>query len=179
MSAPEFEIRAARPADAKAIAELHVAVWRATYRDLAPVEALRKLDVAARLPRWIEMLDKGERTILVAEIDGRIVGIGTAGAATMPELGPRGEILYLYVDRDCSGRGIGAALMRRLASSLKAQGYASVALGVVQGNAAAMAFYRKLGGRAAGSYVDAGPIWRSRNEIVVFDDLDRLITNVD
>jgi len=40
----------ARPTDARAIAELHVAVWRTTYAELAPPEALERLDVAIRLP---------------------------------------------------------------------------------------------------------------------------------
>src|SRR5262245_4166413 len=98
MSGTEIAIRPARPEDAQAIAELHVAVWRETYRDLAPPEALRALDVPKRLARWGEMLDTAERSVLVAECGGRIVGIGTAGAPTAAELHGHGEILYLYVD---------------------------------------------------------------------------------
>jgi ribosomal protein S18 acetylase RimI-like enzyme len=175
MSAPEFRTRAARPEDALAIATLHVTVSQATYRDLAPPEAMHRLDLAHRHARWVETLSKAERTALVAEIDGRIVGIGTAGAPTVPELEPHGEVLHLYVDAATSGRGIGRALMHRLAFALQAQGYASAALGVVEGNAAAMAFYGKLGGRMAGWYTDAGPIWRSRNRIIVWDDVKTLI----
>lgn len=172
--APDIAIRAATRADAQAIAELHVAVWCATYRDLAPAEAVRILDVPYRLPRWVEMLRKSERVVLVAEISGRIVGIGTAGAAG-PELGDHGEILYLYVDPAFERRGIGRALMQRLAIILQQQGYKSVALGVVDGNRPAIDFYTKLGGRAAGYMIDPGPIWRSRNLIIVWDDLNALL----
>jgi ribosomal protein S18 acetylase RimI-like enzyme len=175
MSGADFTIRAARPADAEAIAALHVAVWRATYRDLAPAEAMQRLDVPFRQARWIEMLAQGTRTALVAEADGTIVGIGTAGAPTVPELGAHGEVLYLYVDAAFAGRGIGRALMHRLGLALQAQGYRSLALGVVVGNHGAVAFYAKLGGRAAGTYTDPGPIWRSRNQIMVWDDLKMLL----
>jgi ribosomal protein S18 acetylase RimI-like enzyme len=175
MSGTEFQIRAAVRDDAPAIAALHVAVWRATYRDLAPPEALRVLDLQFRLQRWIETLEKGARTVLVAASGGEIVGIGTAGAATVPELMPHGEILYLYVNPAFGGRGIGRRLMRDLAAALQAQGYRSAALGVVVGNDAAVAFYERLGGRAAGFYTDAGPIWRSRNQIIVWDDLQALL----
>lgn len=175
MHGRDFLIRAAVPADARAIAELHVAVWRETYRHLAPPEAMRSLDVPARLPRWVEMLAKAERTILVAERTGRMVGIGTAGAPTVPALGASGEILYLYVDPAHGRGGIGTALMHRLASTLRTQGYASAALGVVEGNDAAIAFYTKLGGRPGGWYVDSGPVWRSRNRIIVWDDVNTLI----
>jgi ribosomal protein S18 acetylase RimI-like enzyme len=175
MSASDLSIRAAGPADASAIAELHVAVWRATYRDLAPPEAMRALDVPFRHARWVELLAKAERTVLLAEDGGRLVGIGTAGAPSVPELSGHGEILYLYVDPTQARGGIGKALMRRLARALQAQGYISVALGVVEGNRPAIDFYRKLGGRPAGSYIDPGPLWRSRNQIIIWDDLQTLL----
>jgi len=175
MSGTEFWIRAATPADAPAIAAVHVTVWRATYRDLAPPGALRLLDLQFRLKRWIEILEQGERTVLVAESGGHIIGIGTAGAASVPELKPHGEILYLYVNPAFSGRGIGHALMRALAGALRDQGYKSLALGVVDGNRGAMAFYERLGGVQTGRYVDPGPIWRSDNVIYVWDDLAPLI----
>jgi ribosomal protein S18 acetylase RimI-like enzyme len=82
----------------------------------------------------VETLAQGQRTVLVAERGGRIVGIGTAGAPTVPALDGHGEILYLYVDPTQTRAGIGRALMRRLALALQAQGYRSVALGVVEGN---------------------------------------------
>ena len=50
-----------------------------------------------------------------------------------------------------------------------------MALGVVEGNQPAIDFYTKLGGRLAGSYTDAGPLWRSRNQIMVWDDLQALL----
>lgn len=176
MSAADISIRAAVPTDARAIATLHVAVWRSTYRDLAPPEAIRLLDGPKRQAQWEAMLAKAERTMQVAERNGQIVGIGTAGAATAPELGERGEILYLYVDPMHAGAGIGRALMRHLALALQAQGYRSVALGVVEGNQPAIDFYRKLGGRLAGYYIDPGPLWRSRNQIIIWDDVETLLT---
>jgi ribosomal protein S18 acetylase RimI-like enzyme len=176
MSVAEVAIRAAVPADAPAIAALHVAAWREAYRNLAPPEAVRRLDLHRRRSQWTAMLAKAERTMLVAERDGRIVGIGTAGAATVPALGARGEILYLYVDPAHARTGIGRALMRRLALSLREHGYKHIALGVVEGNRSAIDFYRKLGGRPAGSYIDPGPLWRSRNQIIIWDDVDILLT---
>ena len=103
------------------------------------------------------------------------LGIGTGGSATVPELLGHGEVLYLYVDPTHIRAGIGRALMRSLARALQAQGYRSVALGVVEGNQPAIDFYRKLGGRFAGSYIDAGPQWRSRNQIIIWDDLQALL----
>ena len=175
MSGTGFSIRPATQADARDIAALHVAVSRATYRDLAPPEAAARLNFDHRLARWQETLAKGERTALVAEANDRIVGIGTAGAPTVPALQDHAEVLHLYVDPMFAGRGIGRALLRALALAMRAEGHRSLGLGVVDGNDAAVAFYEKLGGRAAGFYTDPGPIWRSRNRIIVWDDIEALL----
>ena len=78
MSGADVTIRAACLEDAPAIARLHVAVWREAYRDLAPPGAMQALDLSKRQARWVEMLGTAERSVLVAECHGRIVGIGTA-----------------------------------------------------------------------------------------------------
>jgi ribosomal protein S18 acetylase RimI-like enzyme len=121
------------------------------------------------------MLDEGRRTILVGEIDGTIVAIGSSGPSTSPELEPHGEINYLYVDAAMAGHGLGRRMMAALATDLQVRGFTSVALGVVSGNAAAIAFYDRLGGVRAGRYTDPGPHWRSDNLIYVWSDLAALI----
>lgn len=175
MTDAAIAIRAARLEDAPAIAALHVAVSRVTYRDLAPPETLQRLDRAHRQARWTAMLREDARMVLLAERGDRLVGIGSAGPASVPALGDRAEVLHLYVDPGEARRGIGRTLMRHLARALQAQGFRSVALGVVEGNQAALDFYLKLGGRLGGSYTDPGPLWRSQNRIVIWDRLETLI----
>jgi ribosomal protein S18 acetylase RimI-like enzyme len=136
---------------------------------------MQRLNLAHRSARWTELLEKRERIVLVAERAAKIIGIGSAGAASVPELGARGEILHLYVDPTHARAGIGRALMRALALALKAQGYNAIALGVVEGNQPAIDFYKQLGGRLAGSYIDPGPLWRSRNQIIIWDDIEALL----
>ena len=99
----------------------------------------------------------------------------SCGAPSVPELGPRAEILHLYVDPAFAGRGLGRRLMRDLARHARAEGYPGVALGVVEGNDGAIAFYERLGGRCIGRYTDPGPIWRSQNLAYAWDDLTPLI----
>ena len=173
---PDVTIRRARPDDATPIARLHVAAWQATYRGIAPASACRILDLPYRHAVWVKMLAAQERTILVAESGGTIVGIGTSGAPTLPEFGSRGEINYLYVDAAYARRGIGRHLVAELAHDLRGRGFAGAALGVVEENRAAIAFYERLGGTCLGRYTDPGPHWRSENLIYVWDDLARLIS---
>jgi ribosomal protein S18 acetylase RimI-like enzyme len=169
-------LRDATPADAPAIAALHVAVSRATYAHLAPPEASARLNYDHRLARWRETLTGGKRHVLVAEADNRIIATGSVGAPTVPEMGGRAEILHLYVAGDFAGRGLGRRLMQALAARAQADDYPGIALGVVEGNAGAVAFYERLAGRCIGRYTDPGPIWRSENLIYVWDDLAPLLS---
>jgi len=167
-------LRPAVPADAPAIAALHVAVWRDTYRDLAPPEAAAALDVARRQARWEAILADPAQIALVAEVDGGLAGFGLAGPPGDPAFGGRGEVKYLYVGRDFARRGIGRRLLATLAAAMGERGYAALGLGVVVGNDPAIAFYEAQGGRRIGSYADPGPLWRSVNLLYAWDDLAAL-----
>jgi len=171
-------LRPARPDDAEAIAALHLAVWRATYCDLAPPAAYRTLgDLALRIVRWRETLADagGARATLVVEAEGRLLGIGHCGPPSEAIFGARGEVKSLYVDRSVSRRGIGRRLLAGLVEALRDRAYAGMALGVVVGNAQAIAFYDALGGCALGRYTDPGPVWRSDNIAYGWDDLPGLL----
>lgn len=171
-----IRIRDATREDAAAIARLHTQVWRRTYRDLAPAAAFAALDEACRRETWNDLLahPRPQQVALVAERDARLAGFGLAGAPGDPAFGGRGEVKYLYVDAALHRRGIGRRLLAESARRLDAKGFAGLALGVVTGNAPAMAFYAALGGRAVGVYDDPGPIWRSRNIVYAWDDLAAL-----
>lgn len=170
-------LRTAVFADAAHIARLHDEVWRATYRDLATKAAWDGLTEAVRRARWEEVLgeEHPQRTTLVAERGGRIVGFGSACAPTEEAFGGRGEVRWLHVDPAAQGGGIGRRLMSALTQQLADWGYGGCALAVVVGNAPAMRFYEQLGGRRAGGFTDPGPLWRSENIVFVWDELSPLI----
>ncbi|AYG59399.1 GNAT family N-acetyltransferase [Rhizobium jaguaris] len=173
----DIRTRPATVADATAIAELHVAVWRDTYRELAPIEAFRALDAARRQARWTAALAEPghHQLVLVAEQGDRLVGIGAVGAPSQAAFEGRGEIRSLYVDPAIKRQGLGRRLMAKLAEHLAGLHYPGAALGVVVGNDPAIAFYQSLGGRMIGRYTDPGPIWRSDNIIIAWDDLSLLM----
>ena len=162
----------ATPQDASAIAALHVAVWRLTYAGLAPADAFNALDERVRLPYWAAALADPERQggILVArDRAGGLAGFGMAGRDGHPAMGGRGEIKHLYVAAAAQGQGVGRALLGALMRHLAGQGAPGAALGVVDGNAPAIAFYERLGGVRIGAYTDPGPRWRSRNLVYAGD----------
>lgn len=172
----DIHLRAATLADAPAIARLHVASWRQAYRDLAPPNVFEAMDEPLRLRRWSAMLARPqvEQAVLVAQVGGRLAGLGMAASPSQAAFGARGEVRSLYLDPEFKRMGLGRRLMGGLAEQIGAWGYGGAALGVVVGNDPALAFYDALGGRAAGRYTDPGPMWRSQNVILIWDRLSDL-----
>src|SRR5262245_17462736 len=126
-----MQMRLAMPADAAMIAPFHVAIWRETYRDLAPPGIFQAMDVATRLARWQGILADPTRVTLLAEIDGALAAFGLCGPPGDAIYGARGEIKNLFVGRAFARRGIGQRLMGEMAAILSARGHAGLGLGVV------------------------------------------------
>lgn len=126
-------IRQAAPADARAIAEVHVRSWRAAYRGLLPDGLLDALSVEDRARGWSARLGAGVGVTLVAEEDGAVVGFAT--------LIDR-ELAALYVDPDRVRRGIGGELMRE---ALATAGEGEVTLWTLADNEPALRFYERFG----------------------------------
>ncbi|MBP1848603.1 GNAT family N-acetyltransferase [Rhizobium halophytocola] len=166
-----FYLRPATLSDAETIAALHVAVWRQTYRHLAPPHAVATLTEAYRLPLWQARIREAlaDSPVIVAEQAGRIAGFGAGMLQAPPVYEGRAEIGSLYVAPDVKRQGLGRLLLEHVKALLLAQGARGVGLGVVRGNDPAIAFYQAMGGRIAGAYVDPGKHWRSDNLLMVFD----------
>jgi ribosomal protein S18 acetylase RimI-like enzyme len=124
-----------------------------------------------RLASWREQLSGFEgQTVLVAEHAGELVGFGAYGYSELPGLPQKLEIKNLFVS-PAHQRQLMVGIAHRLANF----GAHGIGLGVVAGNDAALAFYLALGGRIAGTYTDPGPLWRSTNQLIVWDDLNALV----
>jgi phosphoribosylanthranilate isomerase len=141
-----LRFRRATPADADALGHAHVAAWREAYVGLIPDEVLASLDPRQRAAMWHDLLTKGT-AVQLAERDGAIVGFGSSGPQRDPTLSCAGEIHAIYVLRSAQRQGVGRTLMAAMARDLLAQGHASAALWVLEGNAPARRFYAALDGR--------------------------------
>ncbi len=143
-------VRPATPADAAALAEVHVRGWQAAYRGLVPQSYLDGLDPAARLPGWQQWLRELQPpgAILVLDAgDGRVGGFATVGASRDPDTDPRlvGEIMAIYVDPARWRRRGGSQLMAAALERLAAFGFGQAVLWVLESNARARHFYAATG----------------------------------
>ena len=150
-------LRPAVLADAAAIGAVHVESWRETYSGLLPDAMLAELSVERWAAMWEDLLgDPGtaeKMAILVAENEGRIVGIGGCGPQrdkALAKSGFTGEFGMIYVLRSHQGRGLGRSIMTSLARSLAKLGHAKASLWVFRENERARRFYERLGGTIVG-----------------------------
>jgi GNAT superfamily N-acetyltransferase len=134
-----------RPAgrlDAPAIARLHVASWRSTYRHLVPDAFLAGPVEDDRRRLWNERLavEDNARFVLVAEEDGALACFVCVLRDADPAWGPLLDNLHVRPDR--KGHGIGHALLRRARDwSAAVRPGEPMHLWVIEGNLGARAFY--------------------------------------
>jgi GNAT superfamily N-acetyltransferase len=153
MPAGAATLRAAAAADARSLAEVHVASWRWAYRGILPGELLDGLSVDEREADWCERLVAGEEAgTIVAERDGRIVGFASGAASRDDDAVPvTGEVLAVYLAEDEAGRGTGAALLDAILEVLAARGFTRATLWVLETNERARGFYERHGWTLDGS----------------------------
>jgi len=150
-----MEIRNARPADVPAIAQVHVASWRTTYRDVLPQSYLQDLSPRAREEMWHGAFSPESTAFLVvAEDVGKIVGFAAAGPVRKEDVEADwpydGELYAVYVLDTHLRRGLGRRLVAAAAEQLIAKGYSAMLTWVLEDNAACR-FYERLGGERLGS----------------------------
>ncbi len=148
MTEPECVVRPARPNDGPAMADVHVAAWRATYVGIMPDDFLAGLDVDRVARRWTQLVTENaddDTRQLVAEVAGRIVGISTAGTPREDVPSGTGELWQINLHPDSWGRGYGTMLHDAQLQELADMGYNTAYLWVAEGNDRARAFYRTRG----------------------------------
>jgi ribosomal protein S18 acetylase RimI-like enzyme len=141
-------IRRARPSDARAIAEVHVATWREAYRELLPREFLAALSVERRVGFWDAELQvtPADRMPWLADSGGKVSGFVSAGPSRDDDAHPdTGEVYAIYVLPECWDKGVGRDLLRHAERDLIAHGYTEARLWVLADNVRARRFYEKTG----------------------------------
>src|SRR5215831_7763536 len=98
-------VRSAVPADAAAIAHVHVATWRSAYRDLLPADFLASLSESQYEERWTRALRDPATRIYVAEGGDGVVGFASGGPERAGETGYEGELYAIYVLQEAQGHG--------------------------------------------------------------------------
>ena len=147
-------VRPALPEDAAALARVHVAAWQVAYRGIMPDHLLDSLSVPNTQARWEQKLAGEEQLTLVCQLDTDPAGTGRSEVVGFAGLGPNrdddtgeetGEVYAIYVHPDQWGHGLGRALWTQAVEVLRAGGYRSLTVWVLQANDQARGFYKHMG----------------------------------
>ncbi|MBB4235242.1 GNAT family N-acetyltransferase [Rhizobium esperanzae] len=107
-------------------------------------------------PYWRDVADAvviGASLLLVAELEGRIVGTVQVGAAQMPNQPHRGDLKKLLVHRSARGRGLARLLMEAAEREAVRYGKTLLVLDTATGSDAE-AIYPRLGWQRVGVIPD-------------------------
>jgi GNAT superfamily N-acetyltransferase len=141
-----MRIRPALPQDARAIAEVRVASWRAAYRGVVPDAYLDAMTPDESEDSW-RAVAAGETNgaeLRVCEVDGAIVGFAAYGAAREPRFGHGGELYATYYLPEAMGKGYGGAMLREVTARLAALGHADMIVWAMEANARGRGFYENI-----------------------------------
>ena len=135
----ELTIRPMTPEDADAKGYVHYTCWQETYAGLVDSGYLSRMSVE----KCQDMARRRPDNILVAELDGRIVGFTGFGTCRNPGCESWGEVFSIYLLKEAQGMGIGRKLMDSAMEQLK--DFDTVVIWVLKGNDHAFGFYRHYG----------------------------------
>lgn len=145
-----MHIEPATPEDCRAIAEVHVLSWQHAYKGILPAEYLDALSITSREAMWRESFVNGQPQLLVAKNNGAVVGFVAFGPSR--EEGAQAlcaEIWAIYLTPSIWSQGTGRQLWLAAWERLLTQGFRTVSLWVIAGNARAIRFYSAAGFKPA------------------------------
>jgi GNAT superfamily N-acetyltransferase len=147
------EVRAAVPADAQAVARLHVRSWQSAYRGLIAQAYLDSLEPESWAARYMFGRMGFQLPATQVAVDGStICGLVTTGLCRDEDLSNFGELMEIYVDPAYLRTGVGRLLIAAARNRLRRVGVTAAALWVLDGNADARRFYERDGWRFDGTH---------------------------
>jgi ribosomal protein S18 acetylase RimI-like enzyme len=153
-----YLILPAGPADAEALAQVHVAAWRETYRGLLSDASLARMSEVGHARRFRRELERpGAHDVVLAAMNPEGVFGYVAGGPSRAGVEGEAEITTLYVLKHGQGRGVGRRLLTDTVRALRAHGARSLVISVLASNEKACGFYERLGGRPDPPRQEHGP----------------------
>lgn len=136
-------------------------IRRMHSEDVKKVEALFQeyLDIdTSRREAILENLKREDSEILVAEVEGNVVGLAHQIFYIDPlHAGRCSNILFLYVAKPFRKQGIGKSLLRKMLDSAADRGVLEVHVSTRAENATAIRLYEKSGFEHAGPLFEYNP----------------------
>ncbi|HSD09605.1 MAG TPA: GNAT family N-acetyltransferase [Candidatus Binatia bacterium] len=107
--------------------------------------------------RWFEQhAGTGRHQLVVAEVDGRVVGYAGTGTFRAKRAYDTSVEMTIYVAKDATGGGIGTALYRDLFARLAKEDVHRALAGITLPNPASLALHARFGFRQVAHFTENG-----------------------
>jgi ribosomal protein S18 acetylase RimI-like enzyme len=143
-----MNIRLASINDIEGIARVHLESWKTSYKGIISDDFLSNITMEGRIRNWTWNFNnqkKDERTFVLEDKLGHIVGFINGGICREPDLDFSAELYAIYLLEETQGMGFGRLLFNNLVEALKLMKYDSLMLWVLEENPS-IHFYKNLGG---------------------------------
>lgn len=156
--------------DIDEVSRIYALSWKKAYRGIIPDDYLDAISER----RWSSRLITKANRLLLAVMDGKIVGVSSFEAARDEAMKNWGEIISLYLLPTYYRKGIGSELFNAVVNELVNEGYSQIYLWVLEKNIAARSFYEKHGFTFNGDIIADNIGGRAVKEVRYIFDLSQL-----
>ncbi len=139
----EIKILPAQPSDAPKISQIHAASWKSAYRGMVPQKYLDELRDDFWTEKFTRWLRKGTLRTKMLFAGETPVGCTAYGESRDEKYPDWGEIVSIYLSPEGYRKGYGTLLLQAALDDLKAQGFSTCFLWVLEENSNARQFYEK------------------------------------
>lgn len=161
----ESKIRPATLRDARGVAQVHAAALLSAAKGLNSDEPEASLPLDKRVAYWREAIEYAEPQVLVATVDGDLVGFVGFDRSRDPRTPPtQGEIWALHVLERHWGQGHALALWDAAREGLIEEGCSSVSVWVPLRNERALRFFELAGFKRELNTARTTPVGTARIE---------------
>lgn len=132
------------------ISNIYEQSWKYAYKGIIPQDYLDSIQSG----QWCKAFDNPERYTLVMLKDDKIIGTSSYCKSRWEKYKDWGEIISIYFLPEYMGKGYGKSLLEKAVEELKAMGFETIFLWVLEDNHRARHFYEKCGFKNSGEYYD-------------------------
>ena len=140
-----LQIRSATLQDVEQIAQVHIASWKITYRELLSESFLKNVTPESRYILWRNNINDPNKIVLVLENNAEVIGFIVGDPVKQREYARYdGNLTALYFKEGEQRKGYGKQLLCALLTEFSKRGYRNCIVKVLK-ESNSKYFYEKLG----------------------------------
>lgn len=132
------------------ISNIYEQSWKYAYKGIIPQEYLDSIPSG----QWCGAIDNPDRHTLIMLDRDKIIGTSSYCKSRFDDYNDWGEIISIYFLPEYIDKGYGKQLLEKAVEELKAMGFKTIFLWVLEDNHRARNFYKRFGFKYSSEYLE-------------------------